>query len=337
MINKRYVAIVLAMGLLLSIDCVVSQMEVFTNPLLEAQPLQSESTLDAYAARQNGGGGGGYNYLCYPDLPNPQLVLTGTESTTGSSGVFTQYNLAVVNRADYPISFFVAAPDLPPCGLNTNSDRAWVNIYNQDGIRIYGFCTLESSEDLGDLWFAVAQGESPPAQVYITIEDRRCGLIYQSNPVSIPASGSSLGESTTRVRAPDAIDQTGVWNLTGVWNCDDGGIYYIRQLGNNIWWYGEHNPNTPDWSNVMYGIINGDIINGNWADVPKGWVMQNGAMTVKIESNYRLSVIQKTGGFAGSVWTRGSLSDIDRASANPMPLPGPSDFNYLYGQAVVRE
>ncbi|WCK53301.1 hypothetical protein PP175_18140 [Aneurinibacillus sp. Ricciae_BoGa-3] len=25
-------------------------------------------------------------------------------------------------------------------------------------------------------------------------------------------------------------------NLTGIWRADDGGIYYIRQAGDEIWW-----------------------------------------------------------------------------------------------------
>jgi type VI secretion system secreted protein Hcp len=41
MIKEKHVAIVLAVGLLLSISCVTGQMEVFTNPLLEAQPIQT--------------------------------------------------------------------------------------------------------------------------------------------------------------------------------------------------------------------------------------------------------------------------------------------------------
>lgn len=96
----------------------------------------------------------------------------------------------------------------------------------------------------------------------------------------------------------------GAMDLTGVWNCDDGGKYYIRQLGNKVWWYGENNPNSPGWSNVMYGTISGNTINGNWADVPKGGTMNNGVMKLNIENNNRLSATQKTGGFGGSVWTR---------------------------------
>ncbi len=93
-------------------------------------------------------------------------------------------------------------------------------------------------------------------------------------------------------------------NLTGVWNCDDGGRYYIRQFGTTVWWYGEHDPNTPDWSNVMRGTISGNTINADWTDVPKGSIMQHGMLTLQIQSNNRIVAVSKTGGFAGSVWTR---------------------------------
>ncbi len=93
-------------------------------------------------------------------------------------------------------------------------------------------------------------------------------------------------------------------DLTGVWNCDDGGKYYVRQLGTTVWWYGELDPNTPNWSNVMRGTRSGNMINADWSDVPKGSIMQNGNLVLQIESNNKLVAISKTGGFAGSVWTR---------------------------------
>ncbi|MCK9441920.1 MAG: hypothetical protein M0Q13_10935 [Methanothrix sp.] len=93
-------------------------------------------------------------------------------------------------------------------------------------------------------------------------------------------------------------------DLTGVWNCDDGGIYYVRQLGSTVWWYGELDPNAPNWSNVMRGAISGNMINADWSDVPKGSVMQNGNLVLQIASNNKLVAISKTGGFGGSVWTR---------------------------------
>lgn len=93
-------------------------------------------------------------------------------------------------------------------------------------------------------------------------------------------------------------------DLTGVWNCDDGGKYYVRQLGTTVWWYGELDPNTPNWSNVMRGSISGNMINADWTDVPKGSIMQNGNLVLQIASNNKIVAISKTGGFAGSVWTR---------------------------------
>jgi hypothetical protein len=93
-------------------------------------------------------------------------------------------------------------------------------------------------------------------------------------------------------------------DLTGVWNCDDGGKYYVRQLGTSVWWFGELDPNAPNWSNVMRGTISGNKINAEWTDVPKGSVMQYGNLVLQIASNNKLVAISKTGGFAGSVWTR---------------------------------
>lgn len=93
-------------------------------------------------------------------------------------------------------------------------------------------------------------------------------------------------------------------NLTGIWNCDDGGRYYVRQLGTAVWWFGEQDPNYPSWSNVMRGTISGNMINAEWSDVPKGSVMQHGNLVISIASNNRLVAISKTGGFGGSVWTR---------------------------------
>ncbi|MCX6673115.1 MAG: hypothetical protein NTY37_04980 [Methanothrix sp.] len=150
---------------------------------------------------------------------------------------------------------------------------------------------------------------------YVTIV-LAVGLLLSMNCAVSQTGGLNLFEGNPGRLSNVASNFIDSIDLTGVWNCDDDGIYYIRQLGNSIWWYGEKDPNTPEWSNVMYGTIDGDIINGNWADVPKGRVMQNGVMVVKIESNNRLRVIQKTGGFAGSVWGRGDRGSDTYDSAD---------------------
>jgi hypothetical protein len=95
-----------------------------------------------------------------------------------------------------------------------------------------------------------------------------------------------------------------VYNLDGVFN-GAGGKYYLRQLGNEILWYGEEDAVSPTWSNVAHGVINGDTITVKWADVPKGEIMQSGSLVIRINSNDELVLIKQTGEFfATESWTR---------------------------------
>ena len=117
-------------------------------------------------------------------LPTPQLVLKGTEDYEVRGNWFTRYRLSVTNWSAFPNELFAPAPNLPPCGLNRNSSRTWVNIYAQDGRRIYGFCAFSAAQHLESLWFAVPKGQAPPEAVYVTLNDRQKEVIYTSNTVS---------------------------------------------------------------------------------------------------------------------------------------------------------
>jgi len=123
-------------------------------------------------------------YECYSNLPSPDLTLTGSEDYTASGGDYTRYKLSVTNWNAYPAELFEAAPDLPPCGLNAESSRTWVDIYDTNGNRLYGFCALSSPSELQSLWFAVKKGETPPKNVYVVLKDRRCNEYYTSNQVT---------------------------------------------------------------------------------------------------------------------------------------------------------
>lgn len=93
------------------------------------------------------------------------------------------------------------------------------------------------------------------------------------------------------------------FNLTGVWKCSDGGTYYVRQLGNNVWWYGESS--NGQWSNIFHGALDGDWLEGFWLDVPKGRDHDNGALRIRIDSRNEFHREHKTGDdFGGSHWRR---------------------------------
>ncbi|MCF4967799.1 hypothetical protein CV014_12090 [Nostoc sp. CMAA1605] len=92
-------------------------------------------------------------------------------------------------------------------------------------------------------------------------------------------------------------------SLTGVWNCNDGGVYFIRQVGNQLWWYGQSADGGETWSNVFQGTIRGNQIIGSWADVPKGAIRGYGEMTLRISGN-RIEKISGGENFGGSLWSR---------------------------------
>jgi len=93
-------------------------------------------------------------------------------------------------------------------------------------------------------------------------------------------------------------------DLTGRWSCNDGGTYYLRQLGKEVFWFGERSPTGPVWSNVASGHIDGNQIVLRWADVPKGSVMSEGILILRLDTPNKATATYKTGGFGGSIWTR---------------------------------
>lgn len=111
-------------------------------------------------------------------------------------------------------------------------------------------------------------------------------------------------------------------DLTGRWSGNDGGSYYLRQTGNRVHWYGEAADAKPAWSNVFSGRIDGTRIKGNWADVPKGRTTGAGELELMFEKDgNELRVVSKTGGFAGSRWTRMAAN---ASAARPLKPRKPS-------------
>jgi hypothetical protein len=116
-------------------------------------------------------------------LPNPILQMTGSERYEAGGKKWVRYRFSVFNRDQYPAAMFAPAPALPPCGSNTNSSRSWVDFFDSRGKRLYGFCALDTPDNLDKIWFAVEEGQVPPSWVYIEITDRQTNLKYKSNLV----------------------------------------------------------------------------------------------------------------------------------------------------------
>ena len=106
-------------------------------------------------------------------------------------------------------------------------------------------------------------------------------------------------------------------DLTGIWAADDGGRYYVHQIGSAIWWAGfssDHwQQNGLTFCNIFNGILKGNEVNGQWADVPRGGTMNFGALSVVPTfdtDGFPVSfvAINQTGGFSATKWTFLSLA-----------------------------
>src|SRR5712691_2962831 len=117
-----------------------------------------------------------------PPTPNPVLYFLDEQEVFHQSGKeWIRYRYDVLNRADFPAELFAAAPALPPCGRNTKASRTWVDVYDQRGKRLNGFCALGKPDDLGQIWFAMETDVIPPSYVYIELTDRQTNTKYKSN------------------------------------------------------------------------------------------------------------------------------------------------------------
>ncbi|HKP38836.1 MAG TPA: hypothetical protein VJT71_18405, partial [Pyrinomonadaceae bacterium] len=112
---------------------------------------------------------------------NPVLYFAGVEPFKTGNKAFIRYHYDVFNKDAYPANMFAAAPALPPCGKNTKASRTWVDVFDQSGKRLFGFCAFSSPNDLGKIWFALEEGTLPPSWVYIELHDRQTDTKYKSN------------------------------------------------------------------------------------------------------------------------------------------------------------
>ena len=116
-----------------------------------------------------------------PVLPNPILYFLGAEYVEINGKQITRYRFDVLNKDQYPNDMFAASPALPPCGANTKAARTWVDLYDQSGKRLNGFCALGKSEDLNGIWFGLESSIIPPSYIYIELNDRKTNTKYKSN------------------------------------------------------------------------------------------------------------------------------------------------------------
>jgi hypothetical protein len=134
-----------------------------------------------------------------------------------------------------------------------------------------------------------------------------------AKPASTPSPTPTPAIAARCDKSPMPFDPNKV-DLTGAWAGDDGGIYYLRQLGTVLWWNGMSERGGTaarlgrDWNNVAKGTVDKLAVTVDWADVPRGEILGSGKMTWKVEDdgtgNVRVVKVTDVGsGFGNTVLT----------------------------------
>ncbi|HEV2425082.1 MAG TPA: hypothetical protein VGZ29_09680 [Terriglobia bacterium] len=128
----------------------------------------------------------------------------------------------------------------------------------------------------------------------------------------------------------DCVGEPAALDLNGIWTADTGAVYYVRQIGNDVWWAGfDPDPfsTVASKSNsfqrgltsaqVFHGTLSGGTFVGDWAEVPRqtGSTLGQGTLNLVLTRDSDGSVVQfqtqsQTGGFAAKSWIRSSIPPL---------------------------
>jgi DNA-binding winged helix-turn-helix (wHTH) protein len=127
--------------------------------------------------------------------------------------------------------------------------------------------------------------------------------------VVLASRGSFANQPDQRPVAAAAAKQQTVeadpqFDLSGVWQGNDGGTYSISQSGTQVTWEGVSGDGGVKWTHTFRGAIRDNLIVGRYFDHPPGKSHNAGGLTVEFVGNDRFEKVSTTTTFIGSVWTR---------------------------------
>lgn len=159
----------------------------------------------------------------------------------------------------------------------------------------------EVRQSRAERWAAASQLRQLGQQIEANERER---IIREERERLLQANRDSLTDSARRAREAreqivrDSQRFTLASELTGTWkDAALGATYYVRQIDNVVWWYGQSGAEGREWANVFHGVRDGPVIRGRWADVPRGTNRGSGVLVIQLDSTSLLRVVEQTGGF----------------------------------------
>jgi len=160
---------------------------------------------------------------------------------------------------------------------------------------------------------------------YEKIEDNKYRFIWGNNEwidiLKLRKEGNFLegtnqcGGKITATKISNTIDKANVQKassndstntaISGVYTCSEGGTYYVKSDGKNLYWVGESADGGKSWTNIFIGKVEGSKVKGKWYDLPKGRNGGSGDLEVLLAADcMSFNWVEGTGGFGGRQWKR---------------------------------
>jgi hypothetical protein len=161
----------------------------------------------------------------------------------------------------------------------------------------------------------------------LTLALAGCG-VEATSPSPTPSVRVGTSDIDLSAIACASNDPTGSGDLTGAWSGNDGGVYYIRQVGDCVWWFAttledltSGRTGQDGLSNVASGRIQGAHIEVEYVDLPAGETPGGGGgLTLVYDAeNDELAITEQRGD-----WLHYAASRLTRIEPVASPEASPS-------------
>ena len=147
-----------------------------------------------------------------------------------------------------------------------------------------------------------------PAQIEVAL--KTAGTKVGAGNGLFPCDGYGRGYVRTTTTHSEPLLYMG---LTGVYNANDGGRYYMRQNGPaTLYWAGLSGGGAGTvFTNIFRGteqnVLPSTAIAGSWCDIPRGTILNCGSLTIRMTNPITFARVAGSGylgSFGGSQWTK---------------------------------
>jgi len=194
-------------------------------------------------------------------------------------------------------------------------------IYTDDGLWNTGYDAYsESKYDLAELYlFAYVQRNTEQYQSNVGFQNNLDSAldysIAHSDMAGVQARvfmAMPIGHNNPFLQKPELVKpvlnvstaskKSALVLFSGMYRCNDGNIYYIKMIKEEVWWY-FHNVHN-NYTGVMHGFISGNLIKGYWSSLPLNQLNNSGTVVLRLISRTAFTAVSQTGGLSGTSWNK---------------------------------